>query len=292
MENTTNISGEQDAEQVIVKADEIDQTGTAISSLPDHEFLAGVASGLPRNETLGSSVPLLSTDGARGRNGTKFYSSMRSEHHQDAVVTLPPPPPLQPPPPAPGQPIADQPQDSLSLAQLRKIVEDMPKVEQQAYAFEYNDCQPFPIELDEWFQYSEPDRMMLLGSKVSFDHHWASYCEQNSGSSTPPSWLDVDQKVRKRFVHEMLVGIASPDQFIRTEALEALCYIMSGIWGTTAGRSIDGYPEDATGKEAAENPKQLSLQIEWIEDGVELFHQCDGLRIAFKHMANLFSKDW
>jgi hypothetical protein len=289
MENTVNTPGGNGAEQLIVKADEVDQTGTAISPLPGHELLAGVASGLPADDLPELSEPLLGTTSARGRNEMTSSDYGRPELRRDAMA---PPPPMQPPPPAPGQSMTDQAPDSLSLAQLRRIVEDMPKVEQQAYAFEYTDSQPFPIELDEWFQYSEPDRMMLLGSKVSFDHHWAGYCDQNSiPSTTPHSWPDVRHEHRKRFVDEMLEGIACSDLFVRTEALEALCYVMSGVWGTTAGLAAGDYPEDITDKEAAENPIMLSFQIQWIEKNVMLVHDCNGLSIVYEHMTQLFSKD-
>lgn len=270
-------------DHVIVKADEVDQTGTDISPVPDEQLMAEVVDGLARdqpasNRDAASNVP----------GGQNLGASGRSEVRREAVA---PPPPLQPPPPAPSQQNAELATDSLNLAQLKRIVQDIPKLEQRAYAFEYADCQPFPEELDEWFQYSEPERMMLLGSKVSFEHHWKEFCGQKSSASGQVSWLDASSDLRKAFMERTLDELHNPDLFLRIEALEAVCYTMAGVWGVTAGRSVDDYPDVPTAKEAAETPRSKSLQIKWIENNVLLVHECSGIPTLFEYMRKVFDKD-
>ncbi|KAH8695124.1 transmembrane hyphal anastomosis protein Ham2/Far11 [Talaromyces proteolyticus] len=268
--------------QVIVKADEVDQTGTDISPIPDEQLMAEVVDGL----TLEPS-PLIEDQVQQVPGSRDPRQTGRPAIRRDGVA---PPPPLQPPPPAPGQQATELAPDSLSLAQLKKIVQDMPRFEQQAYAFRYADCQSFPEELDEWFQYSEPERMMLLGSKVSFEQQWQDFCQQSS-LHPDPSWLDVGRDLRKSFVNSLLVNLDHEDMFSRIEALEAICYAMCGVWGSTAGRSVDDYPDEPTEQEKAETPKLKSLQIEWIVNNVLLVHECDGIPKLFEYMRVVYDKE-
>jgi hypothetical protein len=268
---------------LIVKADEVDQTGTDISPVPDDQLMAEVVEGLARDQAPGTGDAASNVSG-----GQDLRASERPELRRDIVA---PPPPLQPPPPAPSQQNAELAPDSLSLAQLKRIVQDIPKIEQRVYAFEYADCQPFPEELDEWFQYSEPERMMLLGSKVSFEHHWKEFCEQGSSSLGQLSWLDASPDLRKSFMQQMLDDLQDPDLFLRIEALEAVCYTMAGVWGVTGGRSVEDYPDEPTAKEAAETPRSKSLQIKWIENNVLLVHECSGIPMLFEYMRKVFDKD-
>ncbi|KAF5014437.1 hypothetical protein F66182_14583, partial [Fusarium sp. NRRL 66182] len=245
-------------EQVIVKADEVDQTGTDISPVPDEELLAEVVDGL----TLEPS-PIIERQMPAGLTSGNARPTGRLGLVRDAAAA--PPPPMQPPPPTPGQNALELAPDSLSLAQLRRIVQDIPKVEQQVYAFRYADTQPFPEELDEWFQYSEPERMMLVGSKVSFHQQWKEFCHRQS-LDTSTSWLDADSDTRKTFLKHLLSGLDDSDLYTRIEALEAVCYAMCGVWGLTGGRPIDDYPENPTAEEESDNPRTKSLQIKWIVD--------------------------
>lgn len=269
-------------EHVIVKADEVDQTGTDISPVPDEELLAEVVDGLalepsPVIEKQIPAGPISGNARPTGRPGL-------------ARDTAAPPPPMQPPPPAPGQNAIELAPDSLSLAQLRRIVQDIPRVEQQVYAFRYADTQPFPEELDEWFQYSEPERMMLVGSKVSFHQQWKEFCHQHS-LDTSASWLDAETDTRKSFVKHLLTGLDDSDLYTRIEALEAVCYAMCGVWGLTGGRSVEDYPENPTAEEESENPRTKSLQIKWIVDNVLLIHECGGIPRLYEYMKSIYDKE-
>lgn len=277
----SSVPGDGDAQgHHFVKADEVDQAGTDIATVSDDQLMVKVAEGLKGEKVQGAGDSTSNTSATRG--------AKRPELRRDSVA---PPPPLQPPPPAPVQQNAESSTDSLSLSQLRQIVQEMPKMEHPAYAFEYTDCQPFSDELDEWFQYSEPDRIMLLGSKVSFEYNWKAFCERHSPSSGEMSWLDASQELRKSFMEQMLDGLKNPDLFSRIEALEAVCYAMAGVWGVTAGKVADDYPEEVTAKEAAETPKFKSLQIKWIENNVRLVQECSGITALYEYMRRVFDKD-
>jgi hypothetical protein len=268
----------------LIKADEVDQTGTDISTVSDDQLMAEVVEGLKAERARGTGDLASHLSSFPGN----LKGPVRPELRRDAVA---PPPPIQPPPPAPpGHQMAD-PADSLSLAQLRRIVQEIPKMEQPAYAFQYADTQPFPEELEEWFQYHEPDRMMLLGSKVAFEHNWQAFCNHHAPSSEEVSWLAANHDRQESFMRQMLEGLRNPDRFARIEALEAVCYAITGVWGLTGGRSVDDFPEEVTAEEAAETPKPRSLQIRWIENSVLLVQECSGIPLLFECMRTVFDKD-
>ncbi|OKL62634.1 hypothetical protein UA08_01385 [Talaromyces atroroseus] len=266
---------------VIVKADEVDQTGTDISPVPDEQLMAEV-NGL----TLEPS-PVFEEQIQAAPSSGNPRSTARPGITRDSAA---PPPPMQPPPPAPGQNAAELAPDSLSLAQLKRIVQDIPRTEQQAYAFHYADCQSFPEEIDEWFQYSEPERMMLVGSKVSFHQQWKEFCHQRS-VDTNSSWIDAQRDYQKAFLKHLLVGLDDSDLFSRIEALEAICYVLCGVWGLTGGKSIEDYPQNPTAEEESENPKSKSLQIKWIVDNVLLLDECDGISKLYEYMRSVYDKE-
>ncbi|KAL4898619.1 hypothetical protein BDV59DRAFT_6800 [Aspergillus ambiguus] len=262
----------------IVRADEVDQTGTDISPVSDDQLMEEVAEGL-RQEQASQSAP----SAALGGPPEPQPLPRRPELRRDAAA---PPPPLQPPPPAPVQQNIERPPDSLSLAQLRQLVQDMPRVEQPAYAFEYADTEPFAEEIEEWFQYSDFDRSMLLGMRSSFEKKWSLFCDHRQISSRVP-WIDVADDLRKQFMSEAVEGLRESEVFARLEALEAICYAVTGIWGVTAGRVADDYPDDGS---QAVDPKPKSLQIKWMETNVKLFHECSGIGPLFECLYRAFEK--
>lgn len=270
-------------EHHIVRADEVDQTGTDISTVPDEQLIPELVEGFKREDAENSNDDEFAQFPQRHQK-----PSGRPELRRDQLA---PPPPMKPPPPAP----TENPPDSLSLAQLRKIVQEMPKADQPAYAFKYADSQPFPEELDEWFGYNEPDHLMLLGSKVSFEQSWPTFCQTDSNSTTntnqTASWIDADDEARATFVKQMLECFDHSDLFTRIEALEIICYLICGVWGLTAGRVADDYPADVSDQESAECPKSKSLQITWTEKNVLLVYRCGGIPALFEYLRKVFDKD-
>lgn len=267
----------------IVKADEVDQTGTDISPVSDDQLMEEVAEGL-RQEQASSAVAKAITASSQ-----PAVTPKRPELRRDGSA---PPPPLQPPPPAPIQQNADRPTDSsLSLAQLRRLVQEMPKVEQPAYAFEYADAQPFPDELEEWFQYNEFDRVMLMGMKATFERQWYAFYQQNASGTGVQPWVDVSEDLRQSFMMRSLDNLQHMDVSVRLEALENICYAVTGVWGVTGGRVAPDYPADMDTRSAAETPELKSLQIAWIEKNVTLLQQCSGIPVLILRLSQLFDKN-
>ncbi|KAL5339717.1 hypothetical protein BJX70DRAFT_362971 [Aspergillus crustosus] len=265
-------------EHHIVKADEVDQTGTDISPVPDDQLMEEVAEGIRQEQAAQRSQVLSAEPLARSPNAPR-----RPELHRNAVT---PPPPLQPPPPAPVQHNLDAPTDSLSLAQLKQLVQEMPKNEQPAYAFEYADSQPFAEEIEEWFQYSDFDNAMLLGMKSSFEHIWSAFCESQASIPDEISWVDAPITAQKSFLIEVLDNLQDSEITVRIEALECVCYAVTGVWSTTAGKSTLDYAENST----SEADKSKSLQISWIETNTKLVQECSGIQSLYGCLLRAFEK--
>ncbi|KAJ5100485.1 Phosphatidic acid phosphatase type 2/haloperoxidase [Penicillium angulare] len=287
-------------EHHIVKADEVDQTGTDISTISDDQLMEEVAEELRQEqaqeqgqeqeqdreqdqEQTSEATPATESSDSQPEKNVK-----RPELRRDAPVA--PPPPRQPPPPAPVQQSADRAPDSLSLAQLQRLVQEMPKIEQPAYAFEYADSQAFPEELDEWFQYNDFDRVMLAGMKGTFDRQWATFCRQQDSVTPGLSWLDTSNDLRQLFMTQSLEKLDYPEILVRLEALENITYAVTGVWGLTAGRSTPDYPVNLDVKSAAETPQSKSLQIQWIELNVSLVLRCGGIPTLVKRLSQLFDR--
>ncbi len=197
--------------------------------------------------------------------------------------TSAPPPPQQPPPPAPPQQQQDEVgTDSLSLMQLKRLVTDMPKVEPTAYAFEYKDTQSFPEELEEWFQYTEEDKSMVLQGKTTFEAKWDDFLHATAGTSGDAlTWVQASEDRRKLFVLGQILGLGNDDIFDRVACLEALLYIALGSWGDTAGLKDDDDPaKDAEekGDDSCHDYDSSSLQIRWMRKGAETILFCSGLQ--------------
>ncbi|KAE8151225.1 hypothetical protein BDV25DRAFT_139032 [Aspergillus avenaceus] len=268
-------------EQHIVKADEVDQTGTDISPVPDDQLMEEVAEGLRQERVSNHTSPSAGEVPLESGNPPR-----RPELRRDAAA---PPPPLQPPPPAPVQQNWDRPPDSLSLAQLQQLVQEMPRVEQPAYAFDYADSQPLAEEIEEWFQYSEFDRAMLMSMKSSFEKRWSSFLEkQNEGASQMP-WMEATDGQRKAFLGEFISSVRDREASVRIEALEVICYAVTGVWGITAGRAVDDYPENPS-KEDLEIPKNKSLQMRWIDNNVNLVLEGSGLEALNECLCRVFQR--
>ncbi|THC98180.1 hypothetical protein EYZ11_002336 [Aspergillus tanneri] len=272
-------------EHHFVKADEVDQTGTDISTVSDEQLMEEVVESLRQEQA--SQTTCASNEGPPQTRKVAGRPDLR----RDAATAGAPPPPRQPPPPAPVQQSSERPSDSLSLAQLRQLVQDMPKIEQPAYAFEYADAQSFEEEIEEWFQYSEFDRAMLLGMKSSFERKWNAFCECEHIDSQIP-WTDLSDSQRKPFMGRLINCVRNCDILIRIEALEAICYLVTGVWGTTAGKAAhNDHEEGASSQAAFEASKFKLLQVRWMESNVNLLHECSGLQPLFECLCHVFEKN-
>jgi len=168
-------------------------------------------------------------------------------------------PPRQPLRPAPLSAEAPQdPPDSLTLAELRRIRNGFPNAEapkqqpltmQQVYDFEYKDAQAFPIEIEEWFSYSEGERAKLLGLASAYSYAWTRYIagrQEDVGD-----WSESQDKAQG-FLQEQLTEIRSDSEDRRVAALQVLCYLTLGVWNETAGTHLDNpFWEVSVGKDHA-----------------------------------------
>lgn len=263
--------------QLIVKADEVDQDGTAIQSPSKQLPLSAldqrdaVAPATSRTIQTKSTRPVLKRDGS----------------------APPPPPPSQPPPPAPPSQHQDPdvPADSLSLPQLKQLVSQFPKVEQRAYAFQHADAQSFAEEIEEWFQYSEQDATMILSAKDTFEQKWRSFSESHKELADEDStWINVSDDVRKNILLSVLSSLNHYDPLIRIESLEVMFYILGGTWAITAGLER---PDGAEGRSTDEDVDNRSnaVQLEWMHRGADLLLECSGLQTLLDCMKTVFDDD-
>ena len=198
------------------------------------------------------------------------------------------PAPQQAPPPAPPQELGN-PTDSLSLAQLKRLVNEVPRVEPTPYAFDYEDAASFPEELEEWFAYTADERDAILNSLSSFSQVWTAFKGQDSGSSAyeqgSVDWCTADPDDREAFMAELLSVLASPRNETKLTYLEALVYLTLGSWYETANDG-SGSKNSHNQKESVHGqiPNHLTgavRQIEWIRRNVDLLCKLEGLQIIF-----------
>jgi N1221-like protein len=269
-----NSSQPASGRQIIVRADEVDQDGTAIQSP-------------------GKQLPLSALDQRDGASpATNRMSQARSTRPILRRDGSAPPPPSQPPPAAPPQQQdLDTPTDSLSLPQLRQLVSQFPKAEQRAYAFQYADAESFAQEIEEWFQYSEQDGNMILSARETFEQKWRAFLEAHRGLDEEDlTWLDVSEGLRKKILSSVLSSLNHSDQITRTEALEVIFYILGGVWATTAGLERHDEAEKQSSEEDADeevNP----IQIEWMHVGADLLVECSGLQSLYDCTKTAFGDD-
>ena len=270
-------------QQLIVKADEVDQVGTAIQS-PGRQLPLSALS------PVDGSAPAATRYGqVKGISKPQTRPALRREGSA-------PPPPSQPPPPAPPQhPEPGDPTDSLSLPQLKHLVSQFPKVEQRAYAFQFADSQGFIDEIEEWFQYSEQDRILLLGSRDSFEQKWKSFCGvQQSPAEEETSWLEVGLLTRREFLVSLVPEFENPSIDARTESLECILYILCGTWSLTAGlEAVQEGRDDADDHSSQEdNPSRShSSQVEWMHKGVELLLLTSSLEKLYMSTSRAFAEE-
>ncbi len=272
-----------DPNAIIVKADEVDESGADISTISptdttDSEFNERIELRRAQDAQAGGSPKVLANAVPSPPRPVS-----RPPLRRDGSAPLPP---QQPPPPAPTHQRDEtgNPTDSLSLQQLRRLVTDLPKLEPTAYAYEYTDTREFPEELEEWFQYTEEERYMLLRAKQTFDDKW----EQAQTTRIAPSekalqWTDVEVADRENFLVGALQALNSPELSIRVKSLECISYIALGVWGDTTGLEVeDGQlKKDIFGVTGDSQYSKSWLQLRWMVDGAELLCGVGALQKIF-----------
>lgn len=283
----------EETDAVIVKADEVDEAGADISTIvpndsSDAEFDQRIEKRRAQDADPGGSPKTLAN---AIPSPPKWYRPALRRNGSAA------PPPQQTPPPAPPQQREEpgNPTDSLSLGQLKKLVSDLPKFEPTAYAYEYEDTQGFPEELEEWFQYTEEDRYTLLRAKQKFEEKWgqAQAASTDTSEESPP-WTSAKQADRESFVLGAIHALRSPDLRIRVKSLGCLSYIALGAWADTAG--LRGGPSDPDGvgsdrKELDPRYDRYRVQLDWICDGAKLLCKNGAVPALFDQLKRVCQLD-
>jgi hypothetical protein len=211
----------------------------------------------------------------------------------------PPPPHQPPPPPAPQQ--ANNPNDSLSLMQLRRIVTEFPKADPTSYAFTYSDTATFAEEVDEWFSYNDAEFKRLHRAKDTFERRWKKF------SGRP--WLEAEKGQRETFVKQEIEELRDVDLRRRCKGLRTTLHIILGVWDETAGlktteaKDLDGKGKEETGEpkietdggeKAEPNPKTKATepQLEQMKVGILLVADAGGISILYQAMQNALKCLW
>ncbi|KAL8749025.1 MAG: hypothetical protein Q9199_007942, partial [Rusavskia elegans] len=255
---------------LIIKADELDSTGTDVST-PVPEISTPITPAL-------QASPFPSAQSPSNPNLTASAKpvQVRPIFRREGSTQ---PPPSQAPPSSPDQPQqpgeegAQLPTDSLSLQQLRRLVTEFPKLEPQAYAYEHTDTREFAEEVEEWFPYSDDERYLLLRGKDTFEARWQQW-ETTGGVK----WIDVDDDARRRFVNSIEKGMTLENE---VEVVECLAYLALGCWGDTAGLEEDMEGTQWSGISNAEFARSAA-QIRWMRRGCESLVACQVFDSAFR----------
>lgn len=199
-------------------------------------------------------------------------------------------------------------QDSLSLAQLRRIVAEFPHSEPVAYDYVYTDMGPLDEEVDEWFTYNFWQWVRLNAANRAFQSAWTRLFPPRPGPGSGPStegapsgvtWEGDDDDngdddnggpgaPRRLFVRRMLEGLRSADRAVRAEAVGAVVYVVLGRWSETV-KAVGVLTGLADGKKrsAATQP-----QLRAMKEGVRLVAECGGIEIVWEALRKQFELFW
>jgi hypothetical protein len=192
----------------------------------------------------------------------------------------------QPQAPAPdaipsGNTGPQQPPDSLSLAQLRRIVAEFPRTEPIAYDYVYADVAPIEEEIDEWFVYNFWQWVRLNTAQRNFYAEWAELVDDGR------SWKEVDDETRNTFVTKMLESMSSPDPAVRSVSIGSLTYIILGRWTESIDEPNLPNLKDSKAKTAA-----TASQLGAMKGGVELIADCCGIPLIWEALRRSFESFW
>jgi hypothetical protein len=171
--------------------------------------------------------------------------------------------------------------------QLRRIVTEFPRIEPVAYAFTYADTDTYEQELDEWFTYSEIERLRLQAARQTFERRWKKFEGR--------SWTDVVTERQAAFMRREVAGLQSSNLNRRLKSLQTLLHVALGVWDETAGThdptGIDSN-SSPTGEQKRRKTSATASQIEGIKHGVRLLTECGAIYHVFDLMRRTFDKIW
>ncbi|KAK0674098.1 hypothetical protein QBC41DRAFT_388303 [Cercophora samala] len=196
------------------------------------------------------------------------------------------------------------PNDSLSLAQLRRIVNDFPNREPIAYDYEYTDMGPLEEEIDEWFGYNFWQWVRLNAANRAFHTAWGRYFASPESSPTedmalpppqPPGWEEVDVLKRRAFLTSILgnirpLGEDNEDRMVRGEAIGAVVYLVLGRWTETVTvRKVGMLTGVVEGKCKSAATK---VQMDAMKEGVKVLAESGGVEVIWDALRAAFEPFW
>lgn len=208
-----------------------------------------------------------------------------------------------PGPSAPQTSAPPLPTDSLSLAQLRKIVSEVNRPEQAAYDFVYADTGAHAEEIDEWFMYQFWQWVRLSSAQKAFEWHWNQETTGSGhahGGTCEVAWEDAEHDARARFVQAAIAGVQSNDAALRSASIGKLVYLVLGRWGDTAMPNAPAMDDDeeeaAQGRTRRRGPTGQSIaslmQLQAIRAGVECLASLEGLPVVWEALIHAFEQHW
>lgn len=294
---------ETDADSNYVVADEVDQTG---AHMPEPGLLTEEPENVPAEEL----VALSTNNETQNRPSSKGNNAVMNAA---GTVRITPRPQLRregstPAPPPPQMLVAegDGPADSLSLAQLKKLVNDMPKIEPAVYAFKYEDMACMEEELDDLFGYSEDERAWLLRCQAVFAQRWQDFIRHEYDTdglayeTGEIDWRAADESDRLGFLEDLADNLFTPEDVVELECLECLIYLSLGCWHETAGSRENGPAGFSNGQDdpkkggdiAGEQNKyfESQTQIQCLKDNVHLIVQTVGMKSILKALITSYNR--
>lgn len=200
---------------------------------------------------------------------------------------------------------ADQPNpaDSLSLAQLRKLVTDMPtKIEPVPYDFQYRDTASMTEEIEELFGYDLEEAELHREALVHFTTTWEAFKRYDNftnlnGIGSDLGWVSATDAEHRAFLCKLKEALHGSKHDALVETLQVLVYIGLGCWYETAGRDIPSETDGAshtTEEHASKAFEKLSSasknQLQQIRANVLLICEHIGVDVLYGILKDAFAE--
>lgn len=284
--------------------------GQALEDAPGADTAEQLGLGAPSSQY--AAEPLLDDSSALRQNPPTLDGAAQASRYDEKPmlpkerVALPTRPILKrelsaPRPPVPMEDIPQEPQDSLTLADLKRIrsgfsTADVPKPELQpfekVYDFEYMDAQDFLTETEEWFAYNEQERSVLQGLQQSYAQAWAEHTGTSDAGA--PAWIDSNDKAVS-FVQGQVKRLQQQDTEARLSALQILCNLVLGNWHETAGGMEDDPFRNISSKDtrlpSMAGYESSSLQIYWMVRNICLLTSSNVIPAVYEALRTACDRD-
>ena len=281
-------------EEIIVRADEVDETGADISTISPtdgEDFEARVEARRQQDiQSIGS--PKILANAVSSPPKPPARPILRRN-----VSGAPAPPKQSPPPAPPSQEDAPIMADSLSLAELKNIVKDFPRSEAAVYAYEYDDTRTFPEELEEWFQYTAEDNDFLIRAKIAFGEKISEF--DWKGRPTPPTgimerfkWLGLPPELREMLIDHQLHGLSTMSPSAVTKNLECICYVAIGVPVETTWLEDNPSPDEEADYGSPNDKYRKTVgQLRYIRKAADTLCKTGGMQTLWGIMKTICETD-